>query len=120
MLAESLMSFALLIFTAAWQAYRRYVDKIATNPDEDADPAPPNQLVPQQWWVWGLVVSSVFCVVVVTPLCSMPFYEPTIAVLLALLVTILAIRALGETDLNPVLLLLLLLLLFVVVRWREV
>jgi OPT family oligopeptide transporter len=32
----------------------------------------------------------------------MPFYEPLIAVLFALLVSVLAVRALGETDLNPV------------------
>ncbi len=59
-------------------------------------------------------MSSLLCVVIVTPLFSMPMYpvspssvlllryEPFLAVLLALFVSILAVRALGETDLNPV------------------
>jgi len=33
---------------------------------------------------------------------SMPLYEPLIAVLVACLTSVLAVRALGETDLNPV------------------
>lgn len=33
---------------------------------------------------------------------GMPLYEPLAAVILALLVAVLAVRALGETDLNPV------------------
>lgn len=32
----------------------------------------------------------------------MPVYEPFVAVIIALLVSTLAVRALGETDLNPV------------------
>jgi hypothetical protein len=33
---------------------------------------------------------------------DMPWYEPLVAVLVALLVALLAVRALGQTDLNPV------------------
>lgn len=100
MLAESIMSFLLLVISTGWRLYRRHVDKIID--DEEPDPAPPNQLVPQSWWIWGLIVSSIFCIAVVTPLCGMPIYEPAIAVIVALLVSVLAVRALGETDLNPV------------------
>lgn len=42
------------------------------------------------------------CVVVTAPMFSMPWYEPAVAVVVALLVALLAVRALGETDLNPV------------------
>jgi len=37
-----------------------------------------------------------------TPLLHMRVYEPIAAVVLALLVAVLAVRALGQTDLNPV------------------
>jgi len=37
-----------------------------------------------------------------TPLLHMRIYEPIGAVVLALLVAVLAVRALGQTDLNPV------------------
>lgn len=37
-----------------------------------------------------------------SPLLQLPVYEPAVAVLLALFVAVLAVRALGQTDLNPV------------------
>ena len=54
------------------------------------------------WWVGGLVLSAAFCTAVMTPLLHMRVYEPLAAVVLALLVAVLAVRALGQTDLNPV------------------
>ena len=53
-------------------------------------------------WVAGLVASAAFCTAVLVPMMGMPLYEPLAAVVLALLVAVLAVRALGETDLNPV------------------
>ena len=53
-------------------------------------------------WVAGLVASAAFCTAVLVPMMHMPLYEPLAAVVLALLVAVLAVRALGETDLNPV------------------
>ena len=50
----------------------------------------------------GLVLSAAFCTAVMTPLLHMHVYEPLAAVVLALLVAVLAVRALGQTDLNPV------------------
>lgn len=74
-----------------------------------------DQQVSWKWWVGGLVVSSAVCVAIVSPLFHIPVYEPIIALILALLVSVLAVRALGETgihfldlknidepDLNPV------------------
>jgi hypothetical protein len=52
----------------------------------------------------GLLLSSVLAVVftwlVFRP--RIPFYQPIVGLLFSLLVSILAVRALGETDLNPV------------------
>ncbi len=39
---------------------------------------------------------------VMVPLLGMRLYEPVAAVAVALLVAVLAVRALGQTDLNPV------------------
>ena len=54
------------------------------------------------WWAGGLALSAAFCTAVMTPLLHMRVYEPLAAVVLALLVAVLAVRALGQTDLNPV------------------
>jgi len=66
------------------------------------DPAPASQSVPHWLWITGLIVSSGLCVGIVTPLFNIPWYDPLIALLMSLLVSVLAVRALGETDFNPV------------------
>jgi len=66
------------------------------------DPVPPSELVPFSWWSSGLAVSCAVCAAISSAVFSLPVYESAIAVVLALLVAILAVRALGETDLNPV------------------
>ena len=50
----------------------------------------------------GLVLSSVSCVIISTSLFDIDFVEPLLAVIASLLVSVIAIRALGQTDLNPV------------------
>lgn len=70
-------------------------------PEHDA---PPEHLVSNRI-VWiGLALSIVFCItstrIVFGPL--VPFYAIIVAVLMALLLSVMGVRALGETDLNPV------------------
>ncbi|KAJ1988042.1 OPT super [Dimargaris cristalligena] len=62
----------------------------------------PRHLVPN-WVVYGgLFLSSVLCVVAMTILFRIPIYATILAVFIACLLSILGVRALGETDLNPV------------------
>lgn len=50
----------------------------------------------------GLAASTVLCTAVMAPMLGLRLYEPAAAVAVALLVAVLAVRALGQTDLNPV------------------
>jgi len=70
--------------------------------DQEIDPSPPEQQVPRAWWISGLIASTLVCMCTVSPMLSMPLYQPLIAVIVACLTSVLAVRALGETDLNPV------------------
>jgi len=70
-------------------------------PDPDA---PPEHLVNNKT-VWiGLTLSIVFCVLTIRIVFGalIPFYAIIIAVFMALILSIMGVRALGETDLNPV------------------
>ena len=64
--------------------------------------APASQLVPTSWWLGGVVAATALCVAVVAPMFSMPMWQVAFAVGLSCLVAVLAVRALGQTDLNPV------------------
>ncbi|USP81413.1 hypothetical protein yc1106_08687 [Curvularia clavata] len=71
----------------------------------DADPdAPPEHLVSNRTTIIGLIVSLVLCVVAVhvTFPGLIPFRLTLLSLVLALLLSIMGVRALGETDLNPV------------------
>jgi OPT family oligopeptide transporter len=70
-------------------------------PDVDA---PPEHLISDRT-VWiGMFLSVAFCIICirVTFGASVPFYATVIAVLMALILSVMGVRALGETDLNPV------------------
>lgn len=70
-------------------------------PDVDA---PPEHLVSMRT-VWiALTTSVIFCIVAIRVAFGprVPIWATTVAVLLALVLSIMGVRALGETDLNPV------------------
>ncbi|KAJ2776617.1 OPT super, partial [Coemansia linderi] len=70
--------------------------------DADLDEVDPRFLVPA-WVTWGgLAASTLLCMGVVKALFDIPMYNTLIAVVLALPLAVLGVRALGETDLNPV------------------
>ncbi len=64
--------------------------------------APASQLVPTSWWAGGLALSSAFAVATLSPLLDMPAWQTGVSLLLSCLIAVLAVRALGQTDLNPV------------------
>ncbi|KAI5864286.1 OPT superfamily oligopeptide transporter [Durotheca rogersii] len=70
----------------------------------DYDDAPPEQLVGNKTVGIGLVVSVLVCVasIHITFGNLVPLYATVIAVLMAMVLSIMGVRALGETDLNPV------------------
>ncbi|KAI2632360.1 OPT superfamily oligopeptide transporter [Hypoxylon sp. NC1633] len=70
----------------------------------DQDDAPPEQLVGNKTVGIGLVVSVLICIasIHITFGDLVPLYATIIAVLMAMILSIMGVRALGETDLNPV------------------
>ncbi|KAK9472494.1 OPT oligopeptide transporter protein-domain-containing protein [Dipodascopsis tothii] len=75
----------------------------AEDEDEDED-APEEFLVSQRVMISGVIGSSVLCVVAIRVVfgAAVPIYAIVAAILIALVLSILGVRALGETDLNPV------------------
>ncbi|KAF8059133.1 oligopeptide transporter [Scenedesmus sp. PABB004] len=59
-------------------------------------------LLSARFWAPGLAASTALCTAILAPLLGLPLHEPLVAVAVALLVALLAVRALGQTDLNPV------------------
>jgi OPT family oligopeptide transporter len=73
--------------------------------EEEQEDTPPDQLVSPLVTVVGLVFSTLLClggVAYVFGTDLLPFHITFIAVVLAMILSVLGVRALGETDLNPV------------------
>jgi uncharacterized oligopeptide transporter (OPT) family protein len=86
---------------ASSTSYSTLIEETKDLPEPDA---PPEHLVSDRTVYIGLVLSIIFCIVsiriVFGPL--IPIYATVIAVFMALILSIMGVRALGETDLNPV------------------
>lgn len=70
----------------------------------DQDDAPADQLISDRTVLLGLVLSVAFCILCIHHVFGalVPLYATITAVLMALVLSIMGVRALGETDLNPV------------------
>lgn len=77
-----------------------------TDPDsvEEDEDAPPEQRISGSFVSIGLFASIAICVLTIHFVFGnlVPLYATIIAVLMALVLSIMGVRALGETDLNPV------------------
>ena len=79
--------------------------KMTEAQDDVSEPdAPPEHLVSNKVVIIGFCLSIVFCVIGVHVAFydTMPLWATLIAILFSLLLSIMGVRALGETDLNPV------------------
>ncbi|KAF9993380.1 hypothetical protein BGZ79_001958 [Entomortierella chlamydospora] len=84
-----------------------HVQEYHIHDDEEVDDedAPIDQLVPLKIWVCGLILSSFLCLFLIWVVFKdqhMPVYATLLALLIGGLLSVLGVRALGSTDLNPV------------------
>ncbi|KAJ2629132.1 OPT super [Coemansia sp. RSA 1290] len=119
MIAESMISLGIVAFKEIYALYYRlrHYRHIATSADgvpqpqdldmhaasnHELDEVDRRFLVPN-WVTWGgLVASTCICMGIVKALFDISVYDTLVAVALALPLAVLGVRALGETDLNPV------------------
>jgi putative OPT family oligopeptide transporter len=96
MLGEALSFFLLSIS----REFGAIADNISRK--DSGEEATKEQLVPSSWWMSGAFASLVVCAAIISPLFSIPIWQVVLAVSLSCLTAVLAVRALGQTDLNPV------------------
>jgi len=61
-----------------------------------------NEDIPVSWWVCGAFASLVVSTAITSPLFAIPSWQIVLAVLVSCIPAVVAVRALGQTDLNPV------------------
>lgn len=106
MISDSLVSFGVVSYKSIKNVIhnmKKYDLERQARPIDLAD-VEENHLVSYKTTVIGLAFSSIICLISVRLVFGsiVPYYATAIAIILALLFSILGVRALGETDLNPV------------------
>lgn len=78
--------------------------KKVQDPNDPPEDAPPHHLISNRTIAWLLPLTIIFCVICIHITFGdyIPIPLNILAILLALLLSIMGVRALGETDLNPV------------------
>ncbi|KAI9230491.1 MAG: OPT oligopeptide transporter protein-domain-containing protein [Piptocephalis tieghemiana] len=93
MISESLVGLGVIMIK---EIVRRFLHVI------QEDDVPLSWLVPSSWTYCGLIISSILCIFISSYLFHVAWYASIVSVVLACLLSVLAVRALGETDMNPV------------------
>ncbi|MBD3166138.1 OPT family oligopeptide transporter, partial [bacterium] len=57
---------------------------------------------PMKWWLVGMLLATILVVVMGWVLFGIPWYMGILAVILSMVIASIAVRATGETDINPV------------------
>jgi OPT family oligopeptide transporter len=109
MIAESIVSLLVVLIRAITQyiAERNaplYAEEESVMVVEEDEDAPAHLQVSKSVTVIGLVISTVLCICLVHVVFPgvMPIGMTLLAIIFAMLFSVLGVRALGETDLNPV------------------
>jgi hypothetical protein len=108
MISESVLSLAIVTvrtIAKSMSSPQDDVETICQDDEEEYEDAPPDQQVSPWITILGLIGSTLLCIALVRhvfgpDILSVPL--TLLAVLVAMLLSVLAVRALGETDLNPV------------------
>ncbi|KAI9276291.1 OPT oligopeptide transporter protein-domain-containing protein [Sporodiniella umbellata] len=105
MIAESCVSLLVVLARTLVQSYHQRASQYRLVGEQAAEDAPSNQQVSVVVTVLGLILSSVSCIYIIDWVFgsdTIPKKMTFLAIFIAMFLSILGVRALGETDLNPV------------------
>jgi uncharacterized oligopeptide transporter (OPT) family protein len=94
-----MVSEALTSVTMSWRTFFRAL-KFPTAIDRSvrAD----DSHIPNRWWIGGLAAGSVVTLVIAQTVFGIPWYLSLVAIVLSAILSTVATRSVGETDINPV------------------
>ena len=94
MVAEALTSLVM-----SWPTFMRAL-KLPKSLDSGASSG--GQHIPNSWWIGGLMAGGTLTAVIASAIFNIPVWMTIIAIILSAVLSIVAVRSVGETDINPV------------------
>ncbi|CAI5760748.1 unnamed protein product [Candida verbasci] len=111
MISDSLVSFVVISFKSVLQFLKDhqrlkddYEIQSLLDKDDEKNEIPEKYLVSNTVTIIGIIISTIICIISLKIIFKslVPVYAIFVAIVLAMLFSVLGVRALGETDLNPV------------------
>ena len=94
MVSEALTSLAM-----SWKTFARALKmptQIGSGGEADANH------IPNSWWMGGLALGSVLTAGIASTVFNIPVWMTIVAIVLSAILSIVAVRSVGETDINPI------------------
>ncbi|MEO2046759.1 MAG: OPT family oligopeptide transporter [Pirellulales bacterium] len=88
--------------TALALSWRTFVRALKLPIKADGSATDDSQQIPTSWWVGGLTAGSLLTLPIAYAVFGIPWYLTLIAIGLSSVLSIVAVRSTGETDINPV------------------
>ncbi|KAG0042278.1 hypothetical protein BGZ83_000691, partial [Gryganskiella cystojenkinii] len=76
-------------------------EALAIDSKNSKDTTPEHELIPTSWWVGGLLVSTLFTILVMYFNFQVPVYASIGVVILSFFLAFVGLQSTGETDINP-------------------
>jgi len=70
--------------------------------DANAELEDPSEQVPNLWWLGGLTLGGALAILISSQVFGIPWWMTLLAVIMSSLLAAIAVRCVGETDINPV------------------
>lgn len=94
-----MVSEALAAVAMSWRSFLRVLRRPSGDSSPDANVA---EAIPNSWWIGGLILGSLLTIYIASTYFDIPWYLALLAVALSALLSAVATRSLGETDINPI------------------
>ena len=91
MVSEALMALAM-----SWKTFIRALKLPTATGQSDGNE------IPSSWWIGGLIAGSILTMVIASYQFEIPWYLSLIAIVLSAVLSAVATRSVGETDINPI------------------
>ncbi|MCO6044383.1 OPT/YSL family transporter [Aeoliella sp. ICT_H6.2] len=95
MVSEALASVAF-----SWRTFIRALQGVAAAAEGGSDDSA--ESIPNMWWIIGLAIGSLLTMVIAQLVFGIAWYFSLLAIALSSVLSVVAVRSTGETDINPV------------------
>ena len=92
---------ALTALVLSWKTFVRAF-KMPKSLGDGSTGEDPSKAIPNSWWMGGLVLGTTLTCILASTLFDIPVFMTIIAVALSSVLSIVAVRSVGETDINPI------------------